>query len=54
MKKGNNDEKRVPVSISLGEFLLKRLDDFRKENYNAERSAVIEEALKKFLEEKGK
>ncbi|GEM_PF-3009286 len=43
--------KRIGLSISLDENLAKRLNDFCRQNFNAERSAVIEEALKKFLEE---
>lgn len=47
-------EKRVGISITLSEGILKKLDEFRKKNFKAERSAVIEESLKKFLEENGK
>jgi len=54
MKKSINGEKKTPISISLSESILRRLENFCKENYKAERSAVIEEALKKFLGEKGK
>ncbi len=48
------DGKRVGISITLEENMLIRLDEFCKANFNAERSAVIENALKKFLEEKSK
>lgn len=43
--------RRVGISISLDEGLAKRLNDFCRQNFNAERSAVIEKALRKFLEE---
>ena len=46
-----SSSKRVGISISLDESLAKKLNDFCKQNFNAERSAVIEEALRKFLEE---
>lgn len=42
--------KRKGISVSIEEGLLQKLDDFCKQNYNASRSVVIEEAVKKFLE----
>lgn len=42
--------KRIGISISLDEDTLGKLNDFCKQNFNAERSAVIEEALRKFFE----
>ena len=46
-----NVQKRVGTSISLSEPLLKRLNDFCDLNYHAERSAVVERAVEKFLDE---
>ena len=44
--------KKISKCISLSEETLKRLDEFCSQNYNAERSAVVEDALKKFFQEK--
>jgi metal-responsive CopG/Arc/MetJ family transcriptional regulator len=46
-----NGKKRVGISVSLEEEILNKLDAFCEQNYNAERSAVIENAIKKFLGE---
>ena len=44
--------KKTGISISIDEVLLKQLDAFCQENFNAERSAVVEKALLQFLEQK--
>lgn len=43
---------KAKISCTMDEELLKRLDNFRKENHNVKRSTVIEEAARKFLDEK--
>lgn len=46
------EDKKMGISVSIEKELLKELDDFCRENYNAERSAVVEESIRKFLNEK--
>ncbi len=43
---------KLQISITIDQELAKKLDDFCKKNHGAKRSTIIEEALKKFLEEK--
>lgn len=46
--------KKKGISVTLEESLLQKLDKFCKQNYGVSRSAIIDEALKKFLEERMK
>ncbi len=50
-KKGISKES---ISITLDKGLLKKLDIFCKKNFNAKKSAVIEQAVEKFLKDNGK
>ena len=52
MPREKGENKKIGISVSIDEELLKELDDFCKKNYNAERSTVIEDAVRKFLDEK--
>lgn len=47
-------DKREGVSISFNTSVLEKLDNFCKKNFNAERSSVVEEAVKEFLAKKEK
>jgi metal-responsive CopG/Arc/MetJ family transcriptional regulator len=53
MGRKSSGEKRIPISVTLTEETLKKLNDFCKQNYSCDRSKVVEEAIKRFLEEKG-
>lgn len=50
-KKGISKES---IGITIDKKLLKQLDVFCKNNFNTKRSAVIEQAVKKFLKDNGK
>lgn len=50
-KKGVSKES---IGITIDKGILKQLDEFCKKNYNTKRSVIIEEAVKKFLEENAK
>lgn len=52
MPREKGENKKTGISISIDKELLKELDDFCAENYNAERSTVIEDAVRKFLNDK--
>jgi metal-responsive CopG/Arc/MetJ family transcriptional regulator len=52
MPKEKDENKKTGISVSINEDLLKELDDFCEKSYNASRSTVIEDAVRKFLEEK--
>lgn len=47
-----NQGQKPKISVVLEEDTFKKLNDFCKSHYNAEKSKVVEEAIKKFLEEK--
>jgi metal-responsive CopG/Arc/MetJ family transcriptional regulator len=46
-------EGKVNISITLDSQLLKNLEDFCQKNYSV-RSKVIDQAIKDFLEKRGK
>ncbi|MBI2559046.1 hypothetical protein HYW20_07030 [Candidatus Woesearchaeota archaeon] len=53
-KNSESNAKQKQITISINQETFERLEAFRKANFNAERSAIVEKAIQKFLSQEGK